>query len=488
MTDSYLERELKFDVDPAFVVPAVEPFLPADGQVAATTVELRSDYFDTEDHALLRAGITLRKRSGDADTGWQLKVPAGAFREEISVADPEADDVPAELSVLIAGVVHGQSVGPVATVLTTRALTRLLDPNGQLLAEIADDAVRASAGGDAATLSNWRELEVELGNDDLDLLTALSKCLRRAGARKSSSSSKLSRALGGDIRPAPPKRAKHAGEVIGAYVAEQRSQILIGDLTLRRGDESVVHKTRVATRRLRSTVRIFDGLFTKTRSVALDEELRWFAGLLGAVRDQQVLQARLRAMIADVEPTLRLGPVQTRMNREIRRDWLRSSKSLQAALVSDRYYALIAEIDDWVQAPPLTARASRQPSTLRKPVRRAERKVAKRLRAADRAGDVTLLHRARKSAKRARYANEAATAVIGSKAAEHAVKSYQRLQDVLGEHQDSLLSAELLRRTGAKAGTLADENGFTFGILHERETNNALRAEAEAHRTLRHYL
>jgi hypothetical protein len=35
-------------------------------------------YFDTSDLRLLRAGVTLRRRTGGPDEGWHLKLPAGA--------------------------------------------------------------------------------------------------------------------------------------------------------------------------------------------------------------------------------------------------------------------------------------------------------------------------------------------------------------------------------------------------------------------------
>jgi len=35
-------------------------------------------YYDTADLRLIRAGITLRRRTGGEDAGWHLKLPAGA--------------------------------------------------------------------------------------------------------------------------------------------------------------------------------------------------------------------------------------------------------------------------------------------------------------------------------------------------------------------------------------------------------------------------
>src|SRR6266851_5652196 len=41
-------------------------------------------YYDTEDLRLIRAGVTLRRRTGGEDAGWHLKLPTGAgTRDEI---------------------------------------------------------------------------------------------------------------------------------------------------------------------------------------------------------------------------------------------------------------------------------------------------------------------------------------------------------------------------------------------------------------------
>ena len=141
----------------------------------------------------------------------------------------------------------------------------------------------------------------------------------------------------------------------------------------------------------------------------------------------------------------------------------------------------------WGEQPPWTPAAYDSPTLVKKKVNRAERKVAKRLRKANASGDIEKLHGVRKAAKRARYAAEAAEPVLGKKASGKQARRYQKLQDLLGEHQDSLLSADLLRRLGAKAGTIGGENGFTFGILYEREAQNGRRARDKARRTAKKY-
>jgi CHAD domain-containing protein len=491
MTKSFVERELKFDVDPGFAVPELDELLPPGGRVENASEHLRSDYFDTADHALLHAQMTLRRRTGTTDVGWQLKIPHAPFREEIhSELGSDGEAVPEELRRLLLGATGGQELAPIASVITERAVTRLVDADGRRLAEIDDDTVHASASGDrAATVSMWREVEVELGDDEVELLYALGKRLRRAGARRSSSSSKLARALPAAPGPTTNKRRSgpRAGDVIRDYSAEQRLVMLAGDLALRRGDDTVIHKTRVATRRLRSTLRVFGRLFDPDCSAELDGELRWYAALLGDVRDGQVLQRRLDAMVADLDDTVRLGPVQARIDSELRRAHTEHWQRLQTELTSDRYLALLASVTAWVRQPPSTPAARRPAGALKKMVRRAERKVSRKLRRANATGDVHLLHQARKSAKRARYSAEAAQPVIGKKRAKSEAKRYRKLQDLLGEHQDSIVSAELLRRLGAKAGPIKGENGFAFGILHEREEHNARTARTKARKTAKRY-
>lgn len=493
MSTSYEERELKFDVEPGFVVPDVASALPNVARTEKRTEHLRSEYFDTSDHALLRARMTLRRRTGTADNGWQLKVPAGKFREEVRL-DVATESVPDELRTMLLGVGRGQPLVPVARVSTVRAVTRLLDAGGALLAEIDDDTVHASAAGTAATVTTWREVEVELGSglgsglgsDEVELLYALGKALRRAGARPSVSRSKLARALDTE-RPHRSRKQLRAGEVVAAYIAEQQRGILAGDLALRRGQDDVVHQTRVATRRLRSTMRVFGSFFDTDRAQHLDSELRWYAALLGAVRDRQVLRARLIAMTDELDPALLLGPVRARINRELRREQAREWKQLQQALTEPRYLALLADIDDWVQSPPECAEAKAPGAAVAALVQRAERKVTKRLKTANATGDVAQLHRARKAAKRARYAAEAGAPVLGRKRARRDTKRYRWLQDLLGEHQDSLMSAQVLIRLGAKAGTTQGENGFAFGIMHEREQRAAERVRRKARRVAARY-
>ncbi|MCW2748070.1 MAG: hypothetical protein JWP10_1212, partial [Nocardioidaceae bacterium] len=185
----------------------------------------------------------------------------------------------------------------------------LLDGCGRLLAEIDDDTVDATSADDSVPAHRWREVEVELWHDDqsddsLTMLSSLIEELRRAGGRPSHASSKIARALTQPSASATKKRKELAGEVIATYLAEQQRVILSGDLALRRADAGAVHKTRVATRRMRSTLRSFHNFIDHERATSLDAELQWYAALLGEVRDRHVLQQRLDSMAASLDDSM----------------------------------------------------------------------------------------------------------------------------------------------------------------------------------------
>jgi CHAD domain-containing protein len=136
---------------------------------------------------------------------------------------------------------------------------------------------------------------------------------------------------------------------------------------------------------------------------------------------------------------------------------------------SQRYLDLLAVLQRWRIEPPLSEPPSH--AALNKRARRAERKADRRLAEAIEAGDVAVLHRARKAAKRARYAAELRVPV--EKRAKETVKHYKRIQTVLGDHQDSVVASATLRRLVLTAGTTPGENGFTYGLLYAREQQAA---------------
>jgi CHAD domain-containing protein len=86
------------------------------------------------------------------------------------------------------------------------------------------------------------------------------------------------------------------------------------------------------------------------------------------------------------------------------------------------------------------------------------------------------VHRARKSAKRARYVAELARPRLGGKA-KTVIAETTKLQDRLGSHQDSVIAMEFLLRVQAAAAA-AGENPFTYGVLWSNEHATAAAARS----------
>lgn len=459
--EDVLERELKWDVDEHFELPRIDDIV-AGAEVNRTTVTLSTAYYDTADGDLQTHGVLLRRRDGDDDTGWQLKVPDAGGRVEIRTAS--SGTPPAELTDALTGIRLGKPLVNVATIRTTRDRYRITDrKRDRLCAEVDDDSVLASVGH---RLLAWREIEVELGPAARSFPRQLTERLTNAGATPSRYRSKLAR-----VAQSPrqvPTTETGAGQALTTYLAEQINAIFDGDLGLRRGSDPI-HDTRVAIRRLRSTLRVFGELLDQDAIGDVDVELKWFAGLLGEVRDCHVQRRHFRQALNELPPELVLGPVANRINTDLQSYQLRARKAVAEAMDSQRYLALLTTLQRWRTDPPLSEPPSLK--ALSKRARRAERKADRRLTEAIDAGDDMLLHRGRKAAKRARYAAELRIPV--DKQAKSTAKRYKQFQRILGDHQDGVVASATLRRLALTAGTTPGENGFTFGLLYAREQQAA---------------
>jgi len=465
------EREEKFDVERDWVMPDLRGLVPDGGTVSETLRKLENTYFDTRDQSLLDLGVTLRRRIGGGETGWQLKVPAGSARVELH-SRSRRPQPPNDISRAVAGLKGRQELVPVATIWTIRTARRVMDAEGQALFELADDAVKSTAH-DSGSSREWREIEVELGPAAQKKTQAqVAARLLKAGARPSSSNTKLHRALGitaADTRNRSDRNGTF-GALIRDYLAAQCEVIGCNDVGLRTG-EPLVHKTRVAVRRLRSTLRIFGDMFDTEQASALDAELVWYASLLGEVRDCDVLAARLADRIAQLPPEQVYGPVSAHIQETLALDRNEAADKLDEGMSSERYQQLLKTLRVWRTDPPLTEAADGKAANASRYVRKAKRKAQRRLKQAD--GDIEELHRARKATKRLRYAGELAKPA--DKKASRIVRKAKHLQTELGEHQDAMVSAGYLARLGAAAGSSNGHNGFTYGVLMANELADAAR-------------
>jgi CHAD domain-containing protein len=485
--DRYSEVERKFDAEPGMPLPDLTGEAGSVGE--ATESQLDATYFDTADARLARHHITLRRRTGGDDAGWHLKLPAGQDeRTEVRLSLGRATRaVPAALVREVRAIAGNRPLVPIATLHTTRIERRLLDDDGNALAAIADDTVHAQRlTGPAVEESTWREVEVELLDGDRAVLDDVSGRLRAAGLTPSRSSSKLARLMG-DFTAQPPavpealSRARRAtaGDVVLGYLHEHVDRLVGCDRGVRSDQTGAVHDMRVATRRLRSTLATYRPLLDREQTDPIREELKWLGEALGRPRDAEVLRQRMLDLVAAQPDEPDLGPVGSRLDSELAGRHRLALVDLQKVLDGDRYFRLLNALEDLLARPPLTTRAGKLARhQLPALVGRVARRVDRAARAVP--DDQTPqerdqgLHEVRKCAKRARYAAESAIPVAGRPARRMAARM-ESLQNVLGEHQDSVTAQALLLEL-TKSDHLSAENGFAFGLLYAQEHARANKA------------
>jgi CHAD domain-containing protein len=493
MVTETLETERKYEAEPGTVLPELTGLPSVAAESEPEEFRLTAEYFDTDDLRLLRAGITLRRRTGGDDAGWHLKLPAGRdSRTELQVPLRRGSAVPAELARLIRARSRAAALRPVARIATLRRRRVLLDSAGGSLAEVVDDEVSAQSLGAVTALSQWREVEVELTGGGRLLLVAADDRLRRAGLRPAGRAAKLERALA-DRMPAPAAAAQRltskstAGDVVLAYLRGQADALKSADPMVRRDQPDSVHQMRVAARRLRATLQSFGPVVQASRTEHLRAELQWLGQVLGAARDGEVLAARLAALLDEVPAELVLGPVRASITEHFAPRNATAQRAAVRALDSRRYLALLDELDALLADPPLTPAAGLPAATLHDPVARACRRLDKRLRRAGRLPEGpdkdVALHDARKAAKRARYTADVLVPVDGKRARRFSRKM-TRIQTVLGDHQDSVIARAAVRDLGIAAHR-SGENAFTYGLLYQRDEEAARQLQQDAARAWR---
>ncbi|HEU5004118.1 MAG TPA: CYTH and CHAD domain-containing protein [Actinomycetota bacterium] len=479
------EREVKLSAPAGFRWPV----FPPESAVVAVAQErknFQTVYVDTPDLRLARWGCSLRHRSGE---GWTLKLPTASasgpllvrgeytFEGEATGPNPKP---PAEALALVTAYIRGAETKPAARLRTVRHPVRLQGADGTPLAEMVLDEVSVLEG--RKLVERFREIEVEVGpNTSAETLDVILEALRSSGAVPTDPVPKYARALGTRAW-APPEvevtelsATASAGQLVRRAIAASVDRYLRQEPGVRLGeDPEAVHQARVATRRLRSDLRTFAPLIEESWSQELGDKVRWLGGLLGAARDADVLHERLRARVESLPEDDR--PAGSKLTADLGADRAAAHAALLDALKGDEYIAVVQALVDAARSPHLLP-DSHQPahqvagSLLRGPWRKLRRQVA----ALAFPPPDAELHEVRIRAKRCRYAAEAVAPVLGRRAAAYA-RAAAGLQEVLGEHQDAVVAAGVLRKRGTGAPA---EVAFAAGELAGLE--QAAAAEARSH-------
>jgi CHAD domain-containing protein len=250
-----------------------------------------------------------------------------------------------------------------------------------------------------------------------------------------------------------------ARDVIRQSIRDDTRALADGEIAVRAtGGAEEVHRTRVATRSLRSNLRTFESLLDQEWVIETRAELAWIAALLGRVRDLDVLRGRLAEAVTQLPERDQevAAPLLLRLSME-RQAGLHP---LQRALASERFDELMTRLAAAGDAPPTLEEADgAAPGLLRPLARKRWRKLRKRL--AEHPSTIDELHSVRIAAKKARYAVDA----IGPAAAKKdrtRRKRASKLQTTLGDQRDAMAAERWLRD---QATTAHDEQAVVIGIL-----------------------
>ena len=202
-------------------------------------------------------------------------------------------------------------------------------------------------------------------------------------------------------------------------------------------DPEELRRMRVAVRRLRAILRAGRSLFDPKWVKGLRSELDWLGTALGEVRDLDVRRAYLGSDLAALEDAERKAA--RTLLRRLDADRAAARKTLRAALDGPRYARLLARLKTSLADPQLGA-----PEVSFLGVAAAEfKKLRRAVKALSGHPSADDLHEIRIKVKRARYAAELVRAATGGPGARF-IDQAKRIQDILGEHQDTVVLEEYL--------------------------------------------
>ncbi len=247
-------------------------------------------------------------------------------------------------------------------------------------------------------------------------------------------------------------RALTMPEAAAEIVGEQARVLRGARRGARAGDADAVHDMRVASRRIRAALRIFEPCLVAPRG--LRRRVRKLAGALGDVRDLDVMAALLSHQRPD-----RLGAAERRRLEDLvfalGKDRERARRRLAQRLAGDRFRALARRLERLArhpevrEGPEADAPAGRG---LDEAVTRLAEAIARQPAMAEVAPDAEALHALRIAFKRLRYALEF-HAGAGGLAYDTELAIARGMQDCLGElHDTDVLLARLADGGGAFAG------------------------------------
>jgi CHAD domain-containing protein len=256
--------------------------------------------------------------------------------------------------------------------------------------------------------------------------------------------------------------------VIGVVLGECVRQIAANQIAIEGGSRAEgVHQMRVGVRRLRSALRLFRNRLPVRETAALNDELRWLAGVLGEARDLDVFIGELLGPLTRRRPADRgLASLQAAAQRKRRLAYTK----VRRTLTSNRYAALLLRLGRFVDGGGFRRGTRSDLGGSARPVvrRLLRRRAARVLRLGAKLEQLSMeeLHQLRIRAKRLRYATELLAPLLDRRAAKRASRRLTDLQKLLGHLNDQATAEALVTslRTRAPSPEVSRAEGFVSGF------------------------
>ena len=243
-------------------------------------------------------------------------------------------------------------------------------------------------------------------------------------------------------------------DLLRQRLGELSAELRVREAEAREHVPGGVHQMRVTARRVRSLLASYRPLLDRGRTEPVRAELGWLTGLLGDVRDPEVLVDHLTAILDGHLDEDERRRARERITSVLAQERQAAFDVLTAELGSRRYEQLVGEVAGLAAAPPVVGAGQDARDMalrrLRHDWRRLERLVAA-LPAEPSGRDLDLhLHAVRKAAKRVRYVAETAERVP-DRSVTGLREAATVFQERLGEHQDALMAEAYAGRLASQA-------------------------------------
>jgi CHAD domain-containing protein len=441
-------------------------------------------YYDTEHWNLYRVGYALRIRRRGKNSEATLKsldLPEDNLHRRSEVSEEldgggveELENSSGAVGEMVRRISGGREPGLLFEIRTRRQSFPF--QIGETAAELAlDDSGIYPAGGEEPVGLRRVELEID-GEPDGEVEELLQEMSGELGLRPVSlskyeeglSASGLVPGTEPDFGPARIDPSHTVGEVAFAVLRRQFAKMISHEAGTRMGEDAEeLHDMRVASRRLRSAVKLFSG-FLPQELVEWEEELKWVARALGEVRDLDVQLEEIEGFVGDSEEEREaldeLSGVLRQRRGAARGRMLQVLNSERYREFEGRFAALLGQGPSGEEAGRPVLEVA--PGLLHERYRKVQR-AAKRIGEDSTAEEY---HDLRKKAKRFRYALEFFGEAYGDCA--KPIKRLKQLQDALGRHQDAVVAAQQLRRLSTE-GELSHSAAFQMGAFAERYNREA---------------